>query len=97
LQSSPFKCPTAGCAYETKIRHNLSLHYGVTHKVIFKFYNNVMGFEGGSESYLPGRANARMDGRSGRGRGGFGGRRQPVAMEACMVCEEMVSKETMVR
>ena len=86
------------CPYDTKIRHNLSLHYGVTHKVIFKFYNKVMGFEGSGDGYLRMTPTGRIDGRTLRGgRGAFGARRQPVAMEACLVCEEMVSKETMVK
>ena len=97
FQSAPFKCPMPNCPYDTKIRHNLSLHYGVTHKVIFKFYNKVMGFEGSGEGFLRLTPSGRIDGRTLRGgRGAYGARRQPVAMEACLVCEEMVSKETMV-
>ena len=90
LQGAPFKCPVDGCPYESKVRHNLTVHYGVTHRKVFKFYNAVVGAgpETGSQA-------ARGGYRSRAGQGGAS-RRAATTMENCLVCEESVSKETMV-
>ena len=114
LQSAPFKCPVEGCPYDTKVRHNLIVHYGVTHRNVFKLLNITMGgsSESGAENSLsrqmsasghhhggpePGRGRGGGRGRAGGAGGRSGGRVGGVAsLEACLVCEEMVSKETMV-
>ena len=72
LQGAPFKCPVDGCPYESKVRHNLTVHYGVTHRKVFKFYNAVVG-AGSDTDYMKhmtgGQAAPRLVG------GGGGGRR----------------------
>ena len=54
LQSAPFKCPVESCPYDTKVRHNLIVHYGVTHRNVFKLLNITMGGpnESGAENSL---------------------------------------------
>ena len=97
LQGSPFKCPVDGCPYESKVRHNLTVHYGVTHRKVFKFYNAVVG--AGSETDYMKHMTGSHAGRGGyRSRAGQGAanRRVAATMENCLVCEEQVSKETMV-
>ena len=95
LQTAPFKCPVEGCPYESKVRHNLTVHYGVTHRNVFKFFNSMMGAGSGREleSHAPCARPAPKPSGGGRARGSRGG---AASMEACLVCEEMVSKETMV-
>ena len=97
FQGSPFKCPVDGCPYESKVRHNLTVHYGVTHRKVFKFYNAVVG--AGSDTDYMKHMTGSHAGRGGYGRrAGQGGanRRVATTMENCLVCEEQVSKETMV-
>ena len=95
LQTAPFKCPVEGCPYESKVRHNLTVHYGVTHRNVFKFFNSMMGAGSGREleSHAPCARPAPKPSGGGRARGSRGG---AASMEACLVCEEMVSKETLV-
>ena len=96
MQSAPFKCPVEGCSYESKVRHNLTVHYGVTHRKVLKYYNAVMGT--GSEADYMKNMTGGGTARGYRSRAGQGGssRKTAAAMESCLVCEEQVSKETMV-
>ena len=80
LQSAPFKCPVESCPYDTKVRHNLIVHYGVTHRNVFKLLNITMGgpSESGAENSLSRQTSAsghhHGGPESGRGRGGGRGR-----------------------
>jgi hypothetical protein len=113
-----------GCQYETKIRAALVPHYGVTHQMVFRHYNRIMGNRSDATLTMSSRPTAvqqqqqpprtiigrprgsyAASGRGGGvyvagGRGGMyvgrGGRFNPVVNIPCLVCEEMVSPETMV-
>ena len=81
------------------MRHNLTMHYGVTHRNVFKHYNNVMGAGAEHDPYSRLMSSSSSSGRAGaRGRGGGQSvsRKAVASLEACLVCEEQVSKETMV-
>ena len=84
------------------MRHNLTIHYGVTHRNVFKHYNSVMGAGAEHDPYtrhMTGHGGGRGGHRPGRGGAAVGGRgssKGVASMEACLVCEEQISKETMV-
>ncbi len=40
-KTSPYKCPWEGCEVVKKDRYNISIHYGMTHKVAFKLMQEM--------------------------------------------------------
>ena len=71
------------------MRHNLTVHYGVTHRNVGKFYSTALG---GAGEELPGGPAAPRPGAR-QPRNSTAVRREKVVMESCLVCEEQVRQK----